>query len=395
MIVPFLQLKDQYTSIKDKLLPAVEAVLESQQFILGPVVEECEKQIAAYCGCAHGIGVSSGTDALLMCLMAEGIGPGDEVLTTPYTFFATAGSITRVGAKPVFVDICPRTYNVDASQLERCITPRTKAIIPVHLFGQCADMDPILEIAQRYDLVVVEDAAQAIGARYKGHHAGSMGDYGCFSFFPSKNLGCAGDGGMVTTMDAVRADKLRMVRAHGSRPKYHHKMIGGNFRLDAIQAAVVNVKLRHLNEWTAARRANAARYCQLFEANGIGASGLFEVPYELPHGHHVYNQFVIRTQRRDELQAHLTQQGIGSEIYYPVAMHLQECFAYLGYKPSDFPESERAAQETIALPIYPELTTEQQRYVVESIRLFRPYGRIGRTSTGGSRESLCLDASRP
>jgi dTDP-4-amino-4,6-dideoxygalactose transaminase len=364
MNVPLLDLKAQYATIREEINRAVLELLESQHFILGPVVEECERRVAAYSGCEHAVGVSSGTDALLVCLMAEGIGPGDEVITSPYTFAATVGSIARLGATPVFVDICPDTYNLDVSQIARRITSRTKAILPVHLFGQCAEMDPILEIARRHKLVVIEDAAQAIGAEYQGRCAGSMGDYGCFSFFPSKNLGCAGDGGMVVTRDAARAEKLRTLRAHGSKPKYYHRVLGGNFRLDALQAAVVNVKLPHLYGWTARRQANAERYRRLFTAAGSVGDGRLTLPRPPQHGRHVYNQFVLRTERRDELQAHLKAWGIGSEVYYPLPMHLQECFAALGYRPGDLPESERAARQTLAIPIFAELTGQQLEYVV-------------------------------
>ncbi len=367
MQVPLLDLKAQYHTIRDEVLSAVSAVLESQQFILGPVVQECEKLAAEYSACHYGVGVTSGTDALLACLMAEGIGPGDEVITTPYTFFATAGCMARLGAKPVFVDICPKTYNIDVRQIEQRITPRTKAIIPVHLFGQCADMDSILDIAGRHKLVVIEDAAQAIGAEYKGRRAGSMGHYGCFSFFPSKNLGAAGDGGMVVTQDADRAERLRVLRAHGSKPKYYHSLVGGNFRLDALQAAIVNVKFRYLDQWTARRQANAQRYRKLFEESGLVAAQQVGLPYAVPEGRHIYNQFVIRVPKRDALLAHLKAQGIGTEIYYPVPLHLQQCFAGLGYKAGDLPQSEAAASETLALPIYPELTPEAQQYVVACI----------------------------
>src|SRR5689334_1443766 len=289
MQVPLLDLKAQYLPIKQEILSAVSEVLDSQHFILGPRVEQCEKAIAEYSNCRYGIGVSSGSDALLVCLMAENIGPGDEVITTPYTFFATVGAITRLGATPVFVDIDPVTYNLDVAQIASKITDKTRAIMPVHLFGQMADMDPILELATQYGLVVIEDAAQAIGAEYKGRRAGSIGHYGCFSFFPSKNLGCAGDGGMIVTNDARRAETLRCLRAHGSKPKYYHKIVGGNFRLDAIQAAIVSVKLPHLDGWTSARQANAARYDRLFAAAGL--------PVATPvvaTGRHIFNQYVIR-----------------------------------------------------------------------------------------------------
>jgi len=368
--VPLLDLKAQFAPIRDDIISAVTAVLESQQFILGPVVAECETRIAEYCGCRYGVGVSSGTDALLLALMAERIGPGDEVITTPYTFFATAGSIARVGAKPVFVDILPDTFNIDPSQIEAKITAATKAIIPVHLYGQCADMDAINEIACRHSLVVIEDAAQAIGAEYRGRRAGSMGKYGCFSFFPSKNLGCAGDGGMVTCGDAETAELLQVLRVHGSKPKYYHSLIGGNFRFDAIQAAVINAKLPHLDRWSQMRQANAARYRRLFAEAGLIGEDRIRLPVEAPDRRHIYNQFVIRAARRDELIAYLRKRNIGVEIYYPVPLHLQECFAYLGHRPGEFPASEAAARETLALPIYPELSDVQAESVVEAVRCF-------------------------
>jgi dTDP-4-amino-4,6-dideoxygalactose transaminase len=367
--VPLLDLKTQYLTIKSELDAAVAEVFESQHFILGPQVKQCEEAIARYCGCAHAVGVSSGTDALLICLMAEGIGPGDEVITTPFTFFATVGSIARTGAKPVFVDIDPMTYNIEAAFIEAKITPRTKAIMPVHLYGQTADMDLVLEIGNRHNLAVIEDAAQAIGAEYRGKRAGTMGQYGCFSFFPSKNLGAAGDGGMVVTNDAARAEKLTRLRAHGSKPKYYHKIIGGNFRLDTLQAAIVSAKLRHLDKWTAARQANAARYDRLFGNSGLIERSLVTLPKVLTN-RHIFNQYVIRTPRRDELMAFLKENGVGTEIYYPVPMHLQECFAYLGYKEGDLPAGEKAAKETLALPIYPELTDDQTHYVVERVVSF-------------------------
>ncbi len=368
--VPLLDLKAQYATIREEVRQAVDAVLESQYFILGPAVTACEQALAPYCGCAHAIGVSSGSDALLISLMAEGIGPGDEVITTPYTFFATVGAIARVGATAVFVDICPETYNLATSQIESRITSRTKAIMPVHLYGQCADMDPILALAQRHGLTVIEDAAQAIGAEYKGRRAGSMGEYGCFSFFPSKNLGAAGDGGLVTTQDAQRAEKLRVLRVHGSKPKYYHSLLGGNFRLDALQAAIISVKFRHLDAWSAGRRANADRYRRLFAEAGLIDNGAVQLPHAAAHCHHIYNQFVIRTQRRDPLQAYLKEQGVATEIYYPVPLHMQKCFASLGYHAGDFPESEAAAAQTLALPIYAELSDQQAGHVVESIARF-------------------------
>ncbi|MBZ5634707.1 MAG: DegT/DnrJ/EryC1/StrS family aminotransferase [Acidobacteriia bacterium] len=365
MKVPLLDLKAQYASIKPEVDAAIADVLESQHFILGPKVDQCEKAIAAYSQCSHAVGVSSGSDALLVCLMAENIGPGDEVITTPYTFFATAGAIARLGATPVFVDIDPVTYNLDVSQIASKITGKTRAIIPVHLYGQMAEMDAIMQTAEKHGLVVIEDAAQAIGAEYKGRRAGSVGHYGCFSFFPSKNLGAAGDGGMVVTNDAERAEKVRVLRGHGSKPKYYHKFVGGNFRLDAIQAAIVSAKLPHLDEWTAARQRNAKSYDQLLEKAGLSV-GLPAVVAS----RHIFNQYVIRVSGRNELQAHLQKNGVGTEVYYPVPMHLQECFAYLGHGVGSFPESERAAKETLALPIHPELTEAQARFVVDCIREF-------------------------
>lgn len=368
MKVPLLDLTAQYKKIKDDILKATLEVYESQRFILGPKVEELEQGIAQYCRCKYGVGVSSGTDALLISLMAAGIGPGDEVVTTPYTFFATVGSIVRVGAVPVFADIEKDTYNMDPQSAERKITERTKAIIPVHLFGQCCDMDPILELARTHDLVVIEDAAQAIGAEYKGQRAGSMGDLGCFSFFPSKNLGAFGDGGMVTTSSDSLYEKLKIIRVHGSSPKYYHKLLGGNFRLDALQAAIVLVKLPCLDGWTTSRQANARRYCELFAVKGLDK--IIGMPAE-KNGRHIYNQFIISVpDQRDELREMLHEAGIGTEIYYPVPMHMQPCFEGVYGKKGDFPIAEHAADKTLALPIYPELTDEQQAYVVEKIRAF-------------------------
>lgn len=364
--VPLLDLKAQYSALRDEIHAAMDRVIESQHFILGPEVEALEREVAAYSHCQYGIGVSSGTDALLVALMAIDLQPGDEVITTPYTFFATAGSIVRLGGRPVFVDIDPRTYNIDPAGIETVITPRTKAIMPVHLFGQMADMDPIMAIAERHGLAVIEDAAQAIGAEYKGRRAGSIGHLGCFSFFPSKNLGGFGDGGMVTTNDPALADKVKLLRGHGARPKYYHKVVGGNFRLDALQASVLRVKLTHLDEWTAARQRNAERYRQLFAAAGVDIG----LPYDAGYGRHIYNQFVIRSERRDALMAHLKAHQIGTEIYYPVPMHLQECFADLGYRPGDFLASECAAKETLAIPVYPELAEGAQQAVTENIQRF-------------------------
>jgi len=385
MKVPLLDLKAQYLAIKPEVDKAIADVMESQHFILGPAVTACEAACAKYSNVAHGIGVSSGTDAILVCLMAENIGPGDEVITVPYTFFATVGCISRVGATPVFVDIDPVTYNMNPALIEAKITKRTKAIMPVHLYGQMADMDAIMAIAKKHNLVVIEDAAQAIGSEYKGRRAGSIGDYGCFSFFPSKNLGGVGDGGMVVANDPERAAKVSLLRAHGSKPKYYHKLVGGNFRLDAIQGAVVSAKLPHLDKWTAGRQANAARYDQLIAASGIRIAGSGDAPAAkvaaelvLPKtvaSRHIFNQYVIRVAPRDALKTYLDSRGIGTEIYYPVPMHLQECFANLGHRKGAFPESEAAANETLALPIYPEVSDEQARYVVECVRDFFLTGR--------------------
>ncbi len=377
--VPLLDLKAQYATIRDEIRAAVDRVLESQQFILGPEVEALEQEVAAYSQCQHGIGVSSGTDAILVALMAIGIGPGDEVITSPYTFFATAGCIARLGARPVFVDIDPLTYNIDPTLVEGAITKHTRAIIPVHLFGQMAEMDPILDIAQRHGLPVIEDAAQAIGAEYKGRRAGSIGHLGCFSFFPSKNLGGFGDGGMVTTSDGDLAQQIKLLRSHGAQPKYCHRVVGGNFRLDALQAAVLRVKLKYLDVWTGARQRNAAAYRRSFAKAGVSMEdepGTLEgkrgvvLPAETDDRRHIYNQFVIRSGQRDALKAYLKQRNIETEIYYPAPMHLQECFADLGYRAGDFPASEHAANETLALPIYPEFTEDLLAAVVRAIASF-------------------------
>jgi dTDP-4-amino-4,6-dideoxygalactose transaminase len=367
MTVPMLDLKAQYATIREETRAAVDRVLESQHFILGVEVEALEQEVASYSSCQYGIGMSSGTDAILAALMAIGIKPGDEVITSPYTFFATAGCILRLGAKPVFVDIDPLTYNIAPSKIEQVLTERTKAILPIHLFGQMADMDPILDIARLNKLYVIEDAAQAIGAEYKERRAGSIGHLGCFSFYPSKNLGGIGDGGMVTTNDRDLADRVRLLRNHGAHPKYYHKLVGGNFRLDAIQAAVLRVKLKYLDAWTMARQENAATYRRLFAEAHLPGLGL---PAEARERRHIYNQFVIRCDERDGLMDHLDQSHVGTEVYYPRPMHLQECFADLGYHAGDFPESESAANQTLALPIYPELTDKMQRTVVNAIAGF-------------------------
>jgi dTDP-4-amino-4,6-dideoxygalactose transaminase len=368
--IPLLDLKAQYCGIREELREAMDRVVESQHFILGPEVEALEREVAAYSGCEFGIGVSSGTDALLVALMALGVRAGDEVITTPYTFFATAGAIARLGAKPVFADIDLLSYNLDPAKIEPLITNRTRALVPVHLYGQMAEMDAIMEIARRHELPVVEDAAQAIGAEYNGRRAGAIGQLGCFSFFPSKNLGGFGDGGMVTTNNPELAARVRMLRTHGYSRKYYNKEVGGNFRLDALQAAVLRVKLKYLDEWTAARQQNAAIYLRLFAEIGLTETAGITLPAELPARRHIYNQFVIRAPRRDQLIKHLNDRKIGSEIYYPVPMHLQECFADLGYKATDFPVSELSAAQTLALPIYPELTQEKQQVVVQAVKDF-------------------------
>jgi dTDP-4-amino-4,6-dideoxygalactose transaminase len=361
MKVPLLDLKAQYATIKDEVLTAVSEVLDSQVCILGPKVAELERRVAELSGCQFGVGVSSGTDALLASLMALDIGPGDEVITTSFTFFATAGSIARTGALPVFVDIDPRTYNVEPSKIEAAITDRTKAIIPVHLYGQMCDMDPIMKIAASHDLYVIEDAAQAISASYKGRKAGSIGTLGCFSFFPSKNLGCAGDGGMIVTNSASLHERLVSLRAHGSKPKYYHKFVGGNFRLDPLQAAILLVKLPHLEDWSAARRANASIYDKAFEGSNIVA------PWISPECASIYNQYVIRVSQRDRIIQFLKQEGIGSEVYYPVPMHRQECFAGKCRSAGSMRECEDAAMSVLALPIYPELSDEMLDFVAKAV----------------------------
>ncbi len=373
MKVPLLDLQAQYATLREELNRAVLDVMESQHFILGPEVKTCEERIACYSQSPHGVGVSSGTDALLIALMSEGIGPGDEVITSPFTFFATAGCIARVGARPVFADIDPVTFNLDPAAAAARVTPRTKALMPVHLYGQMTDMDPLLALAAERGLTVIEDAAQALGAEYKGRRAGSLGHYGCFSFFPSKNLGAAGDAGLVVTGDPARYERLLRLRSHGSKPKYYHQLVGGNFRLDTIQAAVVNVKLPHLDGWTAARQAHAQRYGELFTRMGLVERGLVTLP-AVRTNRHIFNQYVIRAANRDALLAHLKASHIGTEVYYPLPLHLQVCFASLGYREGDFPESERAARETLALPIAPEVTDEQARYVVGSIAHFYEAG---------------------
>jgi dTDP-4-amino-4,6-dideoxygalactose transaminase len=367
MNVPLLDLRAQFQTIRGEVMAAVERVFESQHFILGPEVEAFERDAAEYCRIKHAIGCGSGSDALLLALTALGVGPGDEVVTASFSFFATAGSIARLGARPVFVDISPDDFNVDPNLIERAITPRAKAILPVHLFGQCAEMDAIREVADRHNLPVVEDAAQAIGAGYRERRAGAMGAVGCFSFFPSKNLGGAGEGGLMTTDDDDLAEKLRLLRVHGMQPKYYHKVVGVNSRLDALQAAVLGVKLKYLDRWSDARRRNAEHYDKLFAEAGVEE---VTTPAVRPNRRHIFNQYTIRCSRRDELMDFLKRRGVGSEIYYPAPLHLQECFAHLGYKPGDLPATERASRECLSLPIYPELTEEMRQYVVEKIAEF-------------------------
>ncbi len=383
--VPLLDLKAQYAQIRAEVLPVIESVCESQHFILGEHVRAFEAEVARYCGASEGVGVSSGTDALLLALMAFGIGAGDEVITSPFTFFATAGTIARTGARPVFCDIDPGNFNLSAAAVESFIERqcrleqgvlvnrwtggRIRALMPVHLYGQCADMNPLVRIARQHGLRIIEDAAQAIGTEYSdGARAGSIGDIGCFSFFPSKNLGAFGDAGLCTTRDPELAEHLRVLRVHGGKPKYFHAFIGGNFRIDELQAAILRVKLKHLDAWTAARQRNAAYYTAAFERAGLAPH--IVTPRAPAAGRHIFNQYAIRAERRDELRAALTGREIGTEIYYPVPLHLQQCFAHLGYQRGDFPESERAADETLALPVYPELAEAQLAQVVAAIAEF-------------------------
>jgi dTDP-4-amino-4,6-dideoxygalactose transaminase len=380
-----LDLKLQYKSLKKELDEALINVAESQYFILGPEVEKMEKAFCEYLNCKYAVGISSGTDALLIALMAIDLKPGDEVIVPAYSFFATAGVVSRLNGVPVFVDVDPVTFNIEPREVEKKITKKTKAVIPVHLYGQSAEMDAIMNIAKRNNIVVIEDAAQAIGVQYKdGNAAGTVGDIGCYSFFPSKNLGCFGDGGLVVTNDESLAAKLKILRMHGAEPKYHHKIIGGNFRLDAIQAAIISIKLPYLEQWSQKRRDNASLYSSLFKAKGL-AEEEGKIKFDnknkvlLPKAvyknsglknYHIYNQYIIRVNNRDSLRTFLTGNKIGTEIYYPVPFHLQECFNNLGYKKGDFPVSESAANTSLALPIYPELTKEQITFVVENIKEF-------------------------
>ena len=368
MNVPLLDLNAQYQTIRAELVAAVTAVCDEQGFILGPRVVDLEKALATYLGSAHAIGCASGSDAILLALTAVGVGPGDEVVTVPFTFFATGGSISRLGATPVFVDILPDTFNLDPSKLDRAVTARTKAMVPVHLFGQCADMETIKAIAAKKKIAVIEDACQAIGAARHGVKAGNLGDVGCFSFFPSKNLGGFGDGGLMTTNDPKLAESLAMLRVHGSKVRYVHELIGMNSRLDALQAAVLRVKLNYLDQWTKGRQRNAARYEQLFDAAKL--EGRITLPVTETGNAHVFNQYTIRAQKRDELRAYLKDKGIGTEVYYPIPLHLQSCYKGLGHRKGAFPLSEQASEEALSLPVYAEITEDQQTYVVEEIRRF-------------------------
>jgi len=370
MKVPLLDLQAQYATIRDEVRAAVDRIFESQHFVLGGEVQALEEELARYCQTKFAVGCASGSDALLLALMSCGVSDGDEVITTPFTFFATASAITRLGARPVFVDIDERTYNIDPAKVEAAITDRTKAILPVHLYGQCADMDSLIELSKRRGIPIVEDAAQAIGAEDRRRRAGSLGTIGCFSFYPSKNLGGAGDGGMIVTNDLDHARRLHMLRVHGEETKYHHQVVGLNSRLDALQAAVLRVKLPHLDEWIAARQRKAQQYELMFLDSGLSEE--VQVPFVRPGARHIFHQFVIRVaaDKRDALRSHLRDHDVGTDVYYPVPLHLQECFAYLGYREGDLPASESAARETLALPVYPELTDAQQDYVVNKIGEF-------------------------
>ncbi|MBI1911190.1 MAG: DegT/DnrJ/EryC1/StrS family aminotransferase [Deltaproteobacteria bacterium] len=371
MKVQLLNLASQYKKIRKEVLREVQAVCDSQHYVLGKNVAGLETEIAQYCGSKFAVGVASGTDALILALMAAGVGPGDKVITTPFTFFATAGAIARLGAIPVFVDINPQTYNIDPNSLEALLkkgVKGAKAIIPVHLYGQCADMAPIKALGKKYKLLVIEDSAQSIGAEYKGKKAGVLGDMSCFSFYPTKNLGCFGDGGMLTTDNPKLAEKLRMLRVHGSKVRYFHDEVGTNSRLDELQAAILRVKLKYLEAWTEARIKNGKRYDRLFEKAGL--SDIVTLPFIQEGNRSVYNQYVVKVKKRDELRAYLASVGVGTEIYYPMPLHLQKCFKYLGYKKGDFPVSEKTAKEALALPIYPELREAEQKYVVSCIAEF-------------------------
>jgi dTDP-4-amino-4,6-dideoxygalactose transaminase len=370
MRIPLLDLNRQYEAIAAEVNPAVLSVLSSHQYILGPEVRELEREIASYCDSKYAVGCASGSDALLLAFMALDIGPGGEVITTPFSFFATAGSIARLGAKPVFVDIDPVTFNIDPALVEPAVTGSTKAILPVHLFGQCAEMEPIDAVASRHGVPVIEDAAQAIGSQYHGKRAGSLALMATLSFYPTKNLGGVGDGGMITTSDEAISRKLTALRAHGAVTKYFHDMLGINSRLDSIQAAVLRVKLRHLDQWAEARRHNAEAYNAMFAQSGLLERGLVHLPTEAKDRLHIYNQFVIRADRRDELRDFLKEQGVGSEVYYPLPLHLQPCFSSFGYKQGQFPVAEAACKEALALPVFPELSLDELHYVVGAVRSF-------------------------
>src|SRR5215813_4086152 len=370
MEIPILDLRAQHRQIGTEIDQAIARVLQDQKFILGPEVRALEHELAPYCQCAEAVGCASGSDAILLALMACEVGPGDEVITTPFSFFATAGSIVRLGARAVFVDIEPSSFNIDANKIEAAINKHTRVIMPVHLFGQCSDMDKINEIASRSDLKVIEDAAQAIGAEYHQRRAGSFSAIGCFSFYPSKNLGGAGDGGLLTTNSPELAESLRMLRAHGAKKKYYHDRVGINSRLDSLQAAILRVKFRYLDQWSKARRQNAERYRKLFDRTALLERNRVQLPAESEDSLHVYNQFVIRGLDRDRLRKWLAEKGIGTEVYYPLPLHLQECFRDLGYTKGDFPEAERAAEEALAIPVYPELDSNAQSYIVDTIAAF-------------------------
>src|SRR6266542_5684374 len=370
MKVPLLDLQAQYATIRDEVRPAVDRVFETQQFVLGPEVEALEAEIARYSQTQFAIGCASGSDALLLALMSCGVSRGDEVITTPFSFFATASAIARLGARPVFVDIDKDTYNINPALVAGAITDRTKAIMPVHIYGQCAEMDPLIELGQNRGIPIIEDAAQAIGAEDRSRRAGSMGTIGCFSFYPSKNLGGAGDGGMLVTNDQEHAQRLRKLRVHGEERKYFHELVGINSRLDALQASVLRAKMPHLDRWSIARQRNAQQYELMFADAGL--TGEIEVPFVRSGARHIFHQYVIRVRngRRDALREHLRARSVGTDVYYPLPLHLQECFSFLGYQEGDFPLAERAAKETLALPVYPEMTAEQQDYVVSAISEF-------------------------
>jgi dTDP-4-amino-4,6-dideoxygalactose transaminase len=368
--VPLLDLKLQYATLEDDLDRAVREVVRSQAFVLGPGVERFEQDVARYVRAEHAVGCASGTDALILSLAALGVGPGDEMLTSPFSFFASASCAYKVGARPRFADIVPDTFNLDPAKVEEAVTPRTRALLPVHLFGQCADMEAFTDLGARRGIPVVEDAAQALGATFGGRHAGAIGTLGCYSFFPTKNLGGFGDGGMIVTSDGELADRLRLLRVHGGKQMYHHEFVGWNSRLDALQAAVLAVKLPHLDRWSEARRENADRYDRWLDEAGVVASGAVRLPARAPGRSHIFNQYTIRVPRRDELREHLNREGIGHSVYYPVPLHLQECFSELGYREGDFPVAEQACREVVALPIFPELTDDQQKQVVDAVAAF-------------------------